>query len=751
MSAPAVGPVVRMRWQPADRPCPAEPAARAVRDRTALVLGGDPLDAAGVAAAMRQAGARVRVASPAPEPESFLVDGNVPDIVVDLTLPPPFESARPGWREPLLRTFAVLRACAPAWSEETVTGRLCYLAVTYLGGAMGYAGTDEPAQPLGGLWAGLAKTLHHEIPNCTARVLDIAPAERDRLGALVVTEAGLRGSIEIGWRDGRRKTLRARGDDPPSRPRAGQRPDGVILISGGARGIGFLIAQRLARGGQKIVVTGRARVVQLDEWQNRDPEDLWDQRLSGRPISEVRGAVTRARNLAEAARNLARASAEGLPIKYRKCDITDPDDVAALLGSLDDVRGVIHNAGLDSPARLARKTDEQVVRTVAVKVNGFLNLFSCVTELSLPLDFMCAVGSLTGRLGGMVGQLDYAAANEALSRLALWADRRSGYPVMALAWPTWSGVGLITNLDASLRYMTAMDPMEGVRRWQTELEAGTRGEVTYVGSVGEALDPAQAIGYHIPEGLPNRAEILSRVFHLGDVGAFRPGRLLDAVVTFGSECATRGELRIDGEPAVPAVTLIENAVEVARWLQPAPDGASRLRGVEFVPALLRCGTNPLVLRRRMVVEGSRVLVTFTRAGQAATVLRFSLERNAGQATPPEPALGPAATVCLEWRSSVIPAVAPGSLYGRPSWAADRWVVPHAPNDPMPVAEFENALRLALGDTPTAARVHIAEVVFASAYAPRDYRLTKHRDGCVAYSGHADAPVLRMHGVQKWGQ
>jgi NAD(P)-dependent dehydrogenase (short-subunit alcohol dehydrogenase family) len=740
-----------MRWHPADRPGREEPTARAVRDRTALVFGGDPADAAGVVIAMREAGARVRLAAPAPEPESFLVEGNAPDIVVDLTLPPPFEPDRSGWREPLLRTFAVLRACAPAWSEETTADRLCYLAVTYLGGAMGYTGMDEPAQPLGGLWAGLAKTLHHEIPNCTARVLDVALAERDRLGALVVSEAGLRGSIEVGWRNGRRRTLRARTAHPHGRTR--QRRDGVVLISGGARGIGFLIAEHLARGGQPVVVTGRVPAAELAEWQHRDPEDLWDQRFAGRPISEVRGAVARARDLVEASSNLARARAEGLSIEYRKCDVTDRDDVAALLDSLADVRGVIHNAGLDSPARLARKTDAQVVRTVAVKVDGFLTLFSCLTDRGLPVEFLCAVGSLTGRLGGMVGQLDYAAANEALSRLALWADRRSTYPVMTLAWPTWSDVGLITNLSASLRYMTAMDPVEGVRHWQAELEAGTRGEVTYIGSIGEALDPAQAIGYQIPDGLPNRADVRSRIFHLGEVRAFRPGRLLDAVVTLGPECATRGELRIDGEPAVPAVTLVENAVEAARWLRPAPDGASLtyLRGIEFAPALLGCGTDPLVLRRRMEVDGSRVLVTFTRAGQAVPVLCLSLESNACPAAPPEPALGPASAVCLRWRPSVIPAVAPGSLFGRPAWAADRWVVPHAPNDPMPVAEFENALRLALGDTPAVARVNIAEVVFAPAYVPRDYRLTRHRDGCAAYSGEADVPVLRMRGVQKWGE
>ncbi|MEK8142913.1 hypothetical protein NKH18_14395 [Streptomyces sp. M10(2022)] len=83
------------------------------------------------------------------------------------------------------------------------------------------------------------------------------------------------------------------------------------------------------------------------------------------------------------------------------------------------------------------------------------------------------MGSLTGRLGGMVGQLEYAAANEGLARLGRWAGRQADFPVMTLAWPTWDRIGLISNFSATLRYMAAIDITDGLAKWQAELRAGS--------------------------------------------------------------------------------------------------------------------------------------------------------------------------------------------------------------------------------------------------------------------------------------
>ncbi|MGW1747632.1 hypothetical protein ACWCRD_18900 [Streptomyces sp. NPDC002092] len=103
--------------------------------------------------------------------------------------------------------MTALREQYENWAAETSARRLFHLAVTHLGGGMGQHPDDDLAQPLGGIWAGLAKTLHREFPNCNARVVDTALSAAEDLPGVVVSELGRTGEIEVGHRDGRRLTL----------------------------------------------------------------------------------------------------------------------------------------------------------------------------------------------------------------------------------------------------------------------------------------------------------------------------------------------------------------------------------------------------------------------------------------------------------------------------------------------------------------------------------------------------------------
>ncbi|MFG2585652.1 SDR family NAD(P)-dependent oxidoreductase [Streptomyces malaysiensis] len=232
---------------------------------------------------------------------------------------------------------------------------------------------------------------------------------------------------------------------------------------------------------------------------------------------------------------MAGARREGLRIEYARCDVTDRAQVRELIRREDALAGgrlagVVHNAGVDTAARLPKKTDEEILRTVEVKIEGFRNLFEEVRDRDL--KFWCGVGSLTGRLGGMVGQLEYAAANDGLARLGRWAARRAAFPVMTLAWPTWDRIGLISNFAATLRYMAAIDVADGLERWRAELLAGSEGEITFVGPLGRAIDPGQAVGYPVVPALPGFATAHPKIFHLGEVTAYQPHARLTARVVF---------------------------------------------------------------------------------------------------------------------------------------------------------------------------------------------------------------------------
>lgn len=750
-------PVTRMLWSPIGRPLIEEPRPCDLSTAAVLVLGEASSHRAAVAAAISARGASVQLAYPgagsSSERDAWLVEGRVPTAIVDLTMPPPYGlSDRTTWRLPFLRTVAALRACYADWEAELATDRIFYLAVTYLGGGMGYDADDSVEQPLGGLWAGLAKTLHRELPNCNARVIDINPEDQAQLPAVVADELGRRGSVEVGYLRGKRVTLRGRAAAVGS-PQGILRPGGRVVVSGGGRGIGYRLACLLAgQRDMRVVVTGRGPLADAAPWATTTPEELaehderlWKQRHAGRSVVDVRAEIKRTHELWELASNLHTAREQGLDIEYRQCDVTKRGPVRALLSELDDVRGVVHNAGVDSPSRLSQKTDDQVLRTVSTKLDGFANLFSAALELELDLDFFCTVGSLTGRLGGMVGQFDYAAANDALARLGSWAQHQAPFPVMTLAWPTWNRVGLIANFTASLRYMSALDVEEGLRLWDAELCAGTSGEVTFVGALGRALDPGQAIGYEFPPDLPDHQATARRLFHLGSVSRYEPGRLLVAEVVFDpAEAPPVGDLLVNGQPAVPASVLIENAVAAADWVI-SPDRPqltlSRIEDLVIRPALLVCDGVDVA---GAPVGNQHAGATFTREldatsagdqlwvsatfrpggapGEPAVELRMlfeSAERSqdaepAGAAGRPrgavvesgdlhrQPARGEAPPVSLRWRGRVLPVLPAGGEDGNHGVEAsdqDRWVVPMPPSSPVPVAALENVLRLAISALP----------------------------------------------------
>jgi hypothetical protein len=338
---------------------------------------------------------------------------------------------------------------------------------------------------------------------------------------------------------------------------------------------------------------------------------------------------------------------------------------------------------------------------------------------------------LTGRLGGMVGQLEYAAANEGLTRLGLWAQRRARFPVMTLCWPTWDRLGLISNFAASLRYMAALDVDAGLAAWQAELTAGSSGEVTFVGPLGNAIDPSHATGYPVVPELPGFDRAYPKIFHLGDVREYRPHRFLRSVWTIHRDWSpVLSDFLVAGVEALPVSVLLENAVRGAEWVLPEDLPPLRLRRVEkvVVPLSVLPARGSVVALERVVqggyVDDHWVLdVTFRRidevagpdigdpAGgeaeddQAAARLRLFYGPPGGNA--PGPVEGPDPPVTtfqsgppkLRWRGGVLPLAQWQKSAGHRQLAevprsveSDLWVRPWVPSTALPVAPLENILR-----------------------------------------------------------
>lgn len=582
----SVRPVGRYVWEPVETaPVPAT-ASPGLRDRRVAVVGGREAEAYALGARLRAAGAHVhRLAPPRPDEAdddgvaAFLAAaGGRLDGIVDLGPSVPFTPAADTWEPAFRQTFRLLQAVHADWAAETDADRLFYLPVTRLGGLMGFGAADDPAaQPLGGLWAGLAKGLPREIPNCNIRVLDLGPESPADTAESVCRELYRWGPFEIGRHRGRRYTLRAR-PAAPGRPRVSLAPGDTVVMSGGGRGIGFALARALAAEfGVRVVVSGRGPApderrtpeVALSDGDFRAHRDALLRRAAAeRRLPAARAALAKLAGARELWRNLGTARAEGLRIEYAPCDVTDPAQTERLLALAGDrLAGVVHNAGVDIPARLPNKTPETIATVAAVKIRGFLNLLRALPAGSPA--FFCNVGSLTGRWGGMVGQLDYGAGNEALSRLGLWAARTRGLPVSTVCWPTWERLGMITNYEATLRYMSAVDVDEALHHWRREILAASTGEITFIGDVGPALLPSVLRGYPQDSGLPGIERLATARHFLGEPRRFHPGTSLTTHhVLRPAGMPVCGDFRVGGTPALPVSLALELLHAAGPWVRP---------------------------------------------------------------------------------------------------------------------------------------------------------------------------------------
>ncbi|KWE25813.1 cytochrome P450 [Burkholderia territorii] len=792
-------PTHRFTWRPVEiEPLPDLPAAELSGKRIAIVNGlGRTVER--VVATLTRACAKPSVfapadgVDPATAASTFFVQSGPFDGIVDLGVETPFSlDVHDQWEAPLRRTVALLQACYGDWSQEASTSRLFYLALTWQDGLMGH-GDDTLVQPLGGLWAGLAKTLPQELPNCNVRVLDIAPDETGRVDQLIMRELYRWGRFEVGHRSGRRHTLVAARDALPADAAPDWGADDVVLFSGGARGIGFLAACALAKRHRcTVIVTGRDALPVGDEpWLALDDAgfkryglEQLRQAAPGRSPKAIRDTLRQLERRRELKASLDAVAALGLPVHYRVCDVTDAHAVRTLCDAFGDrLRGVIHNAGIDQPVRLSRKSADEFIGTVRVKVLGFVNLYAAVRNRPRVGCFV-NVGSLTGRWGGMTGETDYAAANEALARLGWWARRDAGARVVkTIAWPTWDGVGMITNLAVTRRYVTPMRIDEGVRHWLAELATPATpascgsGEPMYMGAVGRALTPIQLRGFDAVDGLPNLGELATRRHHAGAPRRFRPFSCFSTRYRTSGAPYTQA-FRFDGRAAVPASLLLEHARVVADWV--APPGSERACLHEAVDitialdalagALDSHGDLALDTDANGRTAGDGWHVTVRCASLAGRVLldatfvyRSHPPGGMTVALPRETEDAPArdaARAC--WRDDLLPearwsgriaqakAADPAALWGVQDDAARAT----CPQLWLPVNHLENVLRVLLGartadgEPPRAWR--IGRIVFGAAQAGDADMLLRYPDDRFAIADRAGASIAELYDARLAG-
>jgi NAD(P)-dependent dehydrogenase (short-subunit alcohol dehydrogenase family) len=255
------------------------------------------------------------------------------------------------------------------------------------------------------------------------------------------------------------------------------------MITGGARGITARVAIAIARRHAcRIELVGRSPLPEeteepgfaaaLDAPSIR--RTLIDRGITSKAIVEAQCARLLADR--EIRATLAAIRAAGSDVTYHAVDVRAPafgELIDALYARHGRIDGVIHGAGVLEDKLIRDKTPESFARVFSTKVAGAWTL---AERLRRDVRFVVMFASISGAFGNR-GQVDYAAANDALDKLALSLGRRVDGRVVSIDWGPWAGAGMVSPTLAreyARRGIDLIDVDRGVDALLAELHGGAR-------------------------------------------------------------------------------------------------------------------------------------------------------------------------------------------------------------------------------------------------------------------------------------
>jgi acyl transferase domain-containing protein/NAD(P)H-dependent flavin oxidoreductase YrpB (nitropropane dioxygenase family) len=368
---------------------------------------------------------------------------------------------------------------------------------------------DDPLDPRPAGLRGVFRTVAREYPDTAATLVELAadaPASAADVADALLDELSApdRTPVVLRTADGRRHRLdltRAplgplaasgagpAGDGAAEAAAIGLDRDSVVVLVGGARGITARCAVALASAARcRIELLGRTPEPTGPE----DPATAGAQDETAlRAALAARGGATpadiereTARILArrEVAATLAELSALGSRVRYRSVDVRDD---AAVLQAVKQIHadhgrldGAVYAAGVIEDRLIAEKSAESFGRVFGTKADGARTLLDALAELPEPPAFAVLFGSISAALGNR-GQVDYAAANDALETLGAQWRARTGRRALTVHWGPWapSGAhgGMVTpelGREYARRGISLIDPEEGALALLRELAWG---------------------------------------------------------------------------------------------------------------------------------------------------------------------------------------------------------------------------------------------------------------------------------------
>ena len=352
----------------------------------------------------------------------------------------------------LKHAFRLIQRAGPSLRKAGNAAAAILVTVSRLDGAFGFGDLKDKGDPVSGGLAGLVKTARHEWPEVHCKALDLDPDSIDAGEAAeqIVAEMFRVGPVEVGLSGRSRVALEV---TVAAIERDGLHPPlsegDVVIVSGGARGITGDAALALARAFRpKLVLLGRTELGESEPAWLQDLQTeagikkafIARQSSAGSPKA-VEAKVREVLARREIRAQLGRLEAAGAQAFYHALDVRDGAAVARILSEVrrrhGAIHGLVHGAGVLADRRIEDKTGEQFDLVYGTKVTGLRNLLAALAQEELKV--IALFSSYTARVG-RVGQVDYAAANEVLNKLAqVESRRRPDCRVVSVNWGPWNG------------------------------------------------------------------------------------------------------------------------------------------------------------------------------------------------------------------------------------------------------------------------------------------------------------------------
>ncbi|NTU79349.1 MAG: SDR family oxidoreductase [Chloroflexales bacterium] len=292
---------------------------------------------------------------------------------------------------------------------------------------------DEHLSPAAATLLGLCRVIPQEHPNLRCRMADFTMASLGRAEApqaaeqLVEELRAEAGDPVVAYRGPHRwvEAVQPARLGPLAQEAPSLRQRGIYLITGGLGGVGYRLAEHLARGVEaRLALLARSDVPPRPEWPR------WLQAHS--PDDEVSRRIRKVLALEEL----------GAEVLVIRANVADARQMRAALARVDryfgGLDGVIYTAGTVKMTQLADLDRERCEEQFLTKGRGLAVLEGALKGRLL--DFCLLTSSLSAVLGGL-GYGAYAAANAYMDAFVRRHNSRGKQPWTCVNWDAWAAPG----------------------------------------------------------------------------------------------------------------------------------------------------------------------------------------------------------------------------------------------------------------------------------------------------------------------